>query len=139
MQNALIDSGPLIALFDKNDKYHPFVLSFLKEFKGALITSWPVITEVCHLLDFNQETQLDFLRWIYAGGVEVKNLPLRSFERIIELVHRYSSLPMDLADASLIYLAEDEGIQNVVSLDTDYYVYRTKKKKALNNLLSVYR
>jgi len=61
MKNTLIDAGPLIALFDKDDQYHKAVIKFLKEFKGNFITSWPVLTEVTHLLSFNVNIQIDFL------------------------------------------------------------------------------
>ena len=64
MQKTLIDSGPLIALFDKSDKYHQKVLDFIKSYQGKLITSWSVITEVSHMLDFNLQVQIDFLKWI---------------------------------------------------------------------------
>ena len=62
MQKTIIDSGPLIALFDKNDKYHKLVIEFFKDFKGEFVTSWAVITEVTHMLDFNLQVQLNFLK-----------------------------------------------------------------------------
>jgi predicted nucleic acid-binding protein len=49
VKNIIVDAGPLIALFDKDDKYHNSVIKFLKTFDGQLITSWPAITEVTHL------------------------------------------------------------------------------------------
>ena len=135
MQKVLVDSGPLIALFDKHDRYHERFKLFLTDFKGKLITSWPVLTEVSHLLDFSKEAQIDFLRWIYAGGVEIVNVSTTGLLRIIELIDKYSDVPMDLADASLMYLAEDQDIQAVATIDTDYYIYRTKEKKSLKNVL----
>ncbi len=71
VNKTIIDSGPIIALFDKSDKYHHQVLNFLQFFKGELITSWAVITEVSHMLDFNLQVQIDFLKWIELGGIEV--------------------------------------------------------------------
>ncbi len=136
MQRTLVDSGPLIALFDANDFYHQKVKMFLTDYQGNLISTWPVITEVSHLLDFNKEAELDFLRWIISGGVEIANLSIYSLERITDFIETYSNVPMDLADASIMYVAEELDIQSVVTLDTDYYIYRTKKKKALNNLLT---
>ena len=50
MKNTLIDAGPLIALFNKNDKYHEKIKEFIKNYKGLLTTSWPVITEVCQFI-----------------------------------------------------------------------------------------
>ena len=58
---TLIDAGPLIALFNRNDKYHLKIKEFIKNYSDKLITTWPVITEVSHMLDFNIQTQIDFL------------------------------------------------------------------------------
>ncbi len=135
MQKTLIDSGPLIALFDKNDKYHLSVLNFLKSYKGELITSWSVITEVSHMLDFNLQVQIDFLRWIELGGVVIYNISQNEISDIRIMMEKYLDIPMDLADASLMYIANKEKIKNIVSIDSDFDIYRTLKKQSLNNLL----
>lgn len=101
MKNILVDAGPLIALFDKDDKYHIPVVSFLKQFKGRLITTWPVITEVTHLLSFNINVQIDFLEWLKREAITIINLENNHLERIIQLSKKYSDVPMDLADSSL--------------------------------------
>jgi len=59
MKKILIDSGPLIALFDKSDKYHESAIKFLKNNKLSLITTIASITETLHLLDFNRNAQID--------------------------------------------------------------------------------
>lgn len=135
MQKTLIDSGPLIALFDSSDTYHIKVLNFLKEFKGRLITSWPVITEVSHLLDFNLQVQLDFMQWVEVGGLTLAEINQDEVYALRQSMNKYTNVPMDLADASLIYLAEREKITNIISIDSDFAIYRTTKKLALTNLL----
>ena len=135
MKNTLVDAGPLIALFDKNDKYHNSVIKFLKKFDGQLITSWPVITEVTHLLSFNVNVQIDFLEWLKREAIKIINLENIHLERIIQLSKKYSDVPMDLADSSLIVIAELTNITDIITIDSDYYIYKTKNKKSLNNLL----
>lgn len=135
MQKTLIDSGPLIALFDKNDNYHARVLSFLKNFKGKLITSWAVITEVSHMLDFNLQVQIDFLKWIELGGIEIYEVSQNEIAQIRIMMEKYLDIPMDLADATLMYIANKENIKNIVSIDSDFDIYRTLKKQNLCNLL----
>ncbi len=137
MENTLIDAGPLIALFDKNDKYHKLVRKFLKDYKGRLITTWSVMTEVTHLLDFNVNIQIDFLKWIDRGAVQIANLEENHLKRIIELWEKYSDVPMDLADASLLVASEIIGIKNIITIDSDYYIYRIKGGHALKNLLVI--
>lgn len=135
MQKTLIDSGPLIALFDKSDSYHDKVIHFVKTFQGELITSWSVITEVSHMLDFHLQAQLDFLQWIEAGGLQLYNISGNEISSIRTMMKKYSDIPMDLADATLMYIANKENIQNIISIDSDFDIYRTFKKQNLKNLL----
>ncbi len=74
MKKILIDSGPLIALFDSSDKYHEKSVNFIKTNKFPLITTIASITETLHLLDFNRNAQIDFLEWISRGAVEIHNI-----------------------------------------------------------------
>jgi len=135
VKNIIVDAGPLIALFDKDDKYHNSVIKFLKTFDGQLITSWPAITEVTHLLSFNVNVQIDFLEWLKREAVTIVNLENIHLERIIQLSKKYSDVPMDLADSSLIVIAELTNITEIITIDSDYYIYKTKNKKLLNNIL----
>jgi len=135
VKNILVDAGPLIALFDKDDKYHNPVINFLKQFKGNLITTWPEITEVTHLLSFNINVQIDLLEWLKREAITIINLENNHLDRIIELSKKYSDVPMDLADSSLIVIAELTNIDDIITIDSDYYVYKTKNQKSLNNLL----
>ena len=135
MKNILVDAGPLIALFDKDDKYHKSVIKFLKQFNGQLVTTWPIITEVTHLLSFNVNVQIDFLEWLKREAIMIINLENIHLERIIQLSKKYSDVPMDLADSSLIVIAELTGITDIITIDSDYYIYKTKNKKSLNNIL----
>ncbi|HON80021.1 MAG TPA: PIN domain-containing protein [Spirochaetota bacterium] len=138
MKNTLVDAGPLIALFDKDDRYHAAVKSFLKEYKGDLITSWPVITEVTQMLSFSTEVQIDFLEWLNRDALNIVNIESIHLTRIIELTKKYSDMPMDLADSSLIVIAEMKGLKNIATIDSDYYIYRARSKKYLNNILEKY-
>ncbi|MBL0708730.1 MAG: PIN domain-containing protein [Sulfurimonas sp.] len=135
MQKTLIDSGPIIALFDKSDKYHLQTIEFMKTFTGELISSWSVITEVSHMLDFNLKVQIDFLKWVELGGITLYEIDQNDISDIRVMMEKYLDIPMDLADASLIYIANKEKIKNIISIDSDFDIYRTLKKQNLNNLL----
>ena len=136
MRNTLIDAGPIIALFNKNDKYHKKIKNFLKKYDGKLTSSWSVVTEVSHMLDFNVQTQIDFLTWIQLGGLNIEAIESKDIVRIIELSMKYSDLPMDLADASLVVLSEKLSIKEIITIDSDYYVYRTIKKEMIENIFN---
>ncbi|MGE4398690.1 MAG: type II toxin-antitoxin system VapC family toxin [Campylobacterales bacterium] len=137
MQKTLIDAGPMIALFDKSDKYHKQVVKFLSGYEGELVTTWPVVTEVSHMLDFNIKTQIDFLKWLDLGAVSIYQTLSGDIKRIIALSEKYMDVPMDLADSSLIVASEKLGIKDILTIDSDYDIYRTIKKEPLNNLLAM--
>lgn len=105
------------------------------QFQGNLLTTWPVVTEVCHLLKFSVDVQLNFLRWIQRGGVEIAEIEGLLIERIIALTEKYRDRPMDLADASLVVLAMKTGIHRILSLDSDFDIYRLPDRNRLINVL----
>ena len=137
MRKTLIDAGPMIALFDKSDRYHKHVMKFLKDFDGELVSTWPVVTEVSHMLDFNIKVQIDFLKWLDIGAVNIYQTLQSDIKRIIVLSEKYIDVPMDLADSSLIVASEKLGIKDILTIDSDYDIYRTIKKEPLNNLLTI--
>ena len=134
MKNTLIDAGPLIALFNGKDTYHEKIVNFLEHSTDKLITSWPVIAETCHMLSFSVKAQLDFLKWCERGAVKIENAIDSELARIIELTEKYSNVPMDLADATLIVISEKMHIKEIITIDSDYYIYRTMKKEMLKNI-----
>jgi uncharacterized protein len=138
MLNSLIDAGPFIALFDKDDGYHNAVMKFIGEYSGNLITTWPVITEASHMLDFNINVQIDFIKWLQMEAVQIVNLENKHLELLIRLAEKYSDLPMDIADGSLLVVSELTGIKNIITIDSDYHIYRISGNKTLKNLLEPY-
>ena len=136
MRNTiLIDSGPLIALFDGSDRYHLEVKTFLKGYNGKLLTSWAVMTEVSHMLDFNLNVQIDFLKWVELGGVQIYDISQKNLTEIIKMIQTYTNVPMDLADATLMYAAHKENLDKILSIDSDFDIYRTLKQGSLQNVL----
>jgi uncharacterized protein len=133
-KKIVIDAGPLIALFDKDDKYHADALKFLRNFKGELISNIAVITEVTHLLDFSVNAQIGFLRWVGNGGICIAEIMKEDLQRIIALTEKYADLPMDFADASLVALCERMKIKDIASVDRDFGIYRTKERQPLRNI-----
>jgi len=136
MKKILVDSGPLIALFDSSDKYHLKVIEFIKNNKLPLITTIASVTETLHLLDFNRNAQIDFLEWVSRGGVEIQNIENQDFQRLKDLTEKYRDLPMDFADSCLVLLAEKLGLNTVATVDRDFTIYRIKGKKKFKITLS---
>jgi predicted nucleic acid-binding protein len=138
VKSTLVDAGPLIALFDKDDRYHSHVLAFLRKYQGILATTWPVITEAIHMLGFSIEAQKSCLRWIKRRGLLIFDLGADHIERLIELMDKYSDLPMDLADASLWVASEELRTVRIATIDSDYRVYRPRPGVSFKNELAGY-
>ena len=137
-QNALIDSGPLLALFNRNDKWHAPTLAWLQANPHVrLHSTWPVLTEVCALLArrIHNAAALDFLQWVQRGAVHLDTPADWSLTSVLAICQRFASLPLDLADASMAEAAERLQIRCIVSIDKDFDVYRDAKGQALRNLL----
>lgn len=134
MRSILIDAGPLIALFDKNDDYNERAIAFLKQYRGQLWTTWPVVTEVNYMLNFSVRTQLNFLEWIQRGGLRILDMNQVQLPRIIALTDKYDDVPMDLADATLIVASEILDIREIASVDSDFYIYRDLRNRYLLNI-----
>ncbi|MCZ2089003.1 MAG: PIN domain-containing protein [Burkholderiales bacterium] len=135
---ALIDSGPLLALFNAADAWHARVVDWLRQHPDiALVSTWPVLTEVCALLARRMHNQaaLDFLLWVERGGVQVDTPATSSLAQMRRLAQRFASLPFDLADASIAEAAERLGLRRILSIDADFDVYRDARGRPLANLL----
>ena len=134
MQSVLVDAGPLIAMADRSDKHHRRVTTFVRRFKGRLITTWPVLAETCHFLP--ERTQIELLRWADAGGLHVIDLHEPALRMLADWKEKYIDLPMDLADASLVWAAQHTNVLDILTIDLrDFSVYRLPNGKALKPVL----
>ncbi|GAB6091090.1 type II toxin-antitoxin system VapC family toxin [Spirochaeta dissipatitropha] len=133
--SILIDSGPIIALFDHDDSYHFQIKEYIKINKCNLITTTAVATEVSHMLNFNVNVQIAFLEWILREGIILFEIQQKHISRIIELTKKYADLPMDFADATLVIAAEHTGIRKIISIDSDFDIYRLPGKELIQNQL----
>jgi predicted nucleic acid-binding protein len=134
LNDVLIDAGPLIALFDKDDNYHEKIKEFIKNKDYKFHTTTAVITEVLHMLDFSVKVQINFLEWIMLGGILLYEIKQTDLGKIIELTKKYSDRPMDFADATLVLAAEQSGIKKIISIDSDFDVYRLPGKVRIENI-----
>ncbi len=135
---VLIDSGPLLALFNGADQWHARVVAWLQAHPAlALVSTWPVLTEVCALLArrVHNQAALDFLLWVERGALQVDAPQDGSLAQMRRIAQRFASLPLNLADASIAEAAERLGIRRIVSVDADFDVYRDTRGKPLTNLL----
>ena len=136
----IADTGFWLALANINDRFHSAAVRVLDRVREPLICTWPVMTETCHLLAarLSVEAELAFVRSASAGAFQIFDLELGHLERIQILMDKYRDLPMDLADGSLVLLAEELGSGRILSTDQrDFRTYRWKNRKPFRNLLAL--
>ena len=135
----LADSGFWIALGNRRDRHHAAARAALDRHSAeGFVSTWPVLTEVTHLLSARVSvTQcVAFIDGIARGACEIPEPPSDALFRAHALMSRYRDLPMDLADASLVILAEDLGEGRILSTDQrDFEGYRWKNRQPFRNLL----
>lgn len=139
MQNALLDAGPLIAIFSPGDaaRGHFEQLFAAHSPSGLrLLTTWPCIVEASHLLD--PPRNFEMLQWIQLGGAEVHPFDTSHLDDMLGWMRRYTEAgkrEMDLADASLYWLACETGITDVMTTDrNDFQRYRLPDGRAFTIL-----
>lgn len=121
----LVDTGPLVALFDPADGDHDRCVRQLAAIKEPLCTTVPVLTEAFHLLNPGSIGSQRLMDFIAGGGLGVRYLDAVGLNRAFALMVRYADHPMDLADASLVVLAETLRLRKVFTLDrNDFATYR---------------
>ena len=125
MPNVLVDAGPLVAIIDRTDSYHRRCAAALDTIRDTLVTVWPAFTEAMHLLRYDPKDQRSLWDMIDAGGLMFAELELEDCPRMRELMWQYRDLPMDLADAALVRVAEREGLRRIFTVDRhDFEIYR---------------
>lgn len=137
---VIADTGFFLAIAHTRDQHHELAVERFSEMQGeTLVTTWPVLTETCHLLlhRVGETGPTKFLDTVAAGAVEIFDLQPSHLPRIIELMAAYADLPMDLADASLVILAEHLGHGRILSTDErDFGAFRWKQRQPFDNLLT---
>ena len=124
----LIDTGPFVALFDPRDSEHSRCREALREIRGPLYTTVPVLTETFHMLSPGSQGAHRLRDFILRGGVSLSFMDSTAISRSFELMEQYADLAMDLADASLIATAEALPTRIVFTLDRrDFSTYRIRR------------
>lgn len=124
----LMDTGPLVALFNPADNAHEKCISILATLEETTCSTIPVLTEAFHLMHATTPGSTGLMDFISNGGLLVLDLDRSSLTRCFELMMQYADRSMDFADASLVAMAEKHQSRAVFTLDrNDFDTYRIKK------------
>ena len=133
---TLTDAGPLIAIIDADEPDHDRCVQALDEATLPLVTTWPAFTEAMYLLARAGGIQAQRALWrlVQSDRLVIADLSASAVERSSRLMEKYADLPMDLADATLVAMAEEEGHRTVFTLDSDFSVYRIRGRLPFRTL-----
>ncbi|MDZ4834065.1 MAG: PIN domain-containing protein [Candidatus Melainabacteria bacterium] len=134
MQKTLIDAGPLIAYYNSGDAWHRPVQVFLEKFRGQFVTTEPVITEAMWMLSGSAKVQNELLKDLALKLFQLAPLVEADFKQIAKLNLKYSDVPADFADLSLVAVSERLEISDIVTLDSDFDIYRRLGRKKFNRI-----
>ena len=129
----LTDAGPLIAILDRGELHHQACVDCLVELTGPMLTTWPAFTEAMYSLAEAGGWFAQAALWSLQakGDVEIADQGPDDCRRMRALMEKYQDRPMDLADASLVVLAERRGLRDIFTLDhADFRVYRLHRRQA---------
>jgi uncharacterized protein len=127
MPVILTDTGPLVALINRNDPNHQICLAATRDMSGSrMTTTWPCFTEAMYLLHrvAGHRAQAALWELLRAGLLVLHELSPAECERMSQLMQKYRDQPMDLADASLVAATEHLGTRRLFTLDSDFRIYR---------------
>jgi predicted nucleic acid-binding protein len=128
---AILDTGPWVALIDRSESRHTECVQWLKNFSGRLYSTEAVLTEVLYILNFSITARCAALDFVLKSVVEIVPSSTASLKKTKNLIKKYADLPMDFADATIVCLANETGMQNIVTFDQkDFSIYRLPKKKS---------
>jgi predicted nucleic acid-binding protein len=128
--NALIDTGAILALLDRTDRWHQRCVDAFRQLRLPLLASEAVLTELFHLLGDSRTEMEAGWKFIRSGALILGAIDNHELSHVHALMSRYWDRPMDFADATLVYLARRESLSEILTVDqADFATYRIEGKR----------
>jgi uncharacterized protein len=134
MKQAIVDTGVIVALLNKNDNYHQWAISQWKQVQAPAITCEAVISESCFLLKATYLQEV-LMSMIEAGAIKTQFQLEDNVAKIKELMLRYGSVPMSFADACLVRMAEENPEFAILTIDSDFTIYRKNRNEVITIII----
>lgn len=138
MPRALVDTGAIVALFNRDDPFHDAAASWFRAFRGQMLTTEAVVTETAYVLAASPAHRRAALTWIARARAArlLQVEPVADHLAVSRILDRYADLPCDYADATLVALGERSGIAAIATIDQrDFSVYRLRGRRRFRILL----
>jgi len=129
LREVLVDTGPLVAILDRSDQYHETCREMLRQIQPPLITTWPVLTEVAWLLRDEPKGLQRLYSGVETGFFRIAELSGEELSELAVLAKRFQTLRPQLADLSLLLVAEREKLEAIFTLDRRDFTVLQKKSR----------
>ena len=133
--NFIVDTGPLVALLDRRDRYHSWAREILEPLEPPVFTCEPVLTEACFLFRGVGGLSDAVLELLARGLVDCGFQVEPEIGSLRTLMRKYAEVPMSLADACLVRMTELSERSAVVTLDGDFNLYRRNRRQVVPTIM----
>lgn len=130
MSVVLLDTGPLVAYLDAAQASHEWTVEQFATLSEPVVTCEAVITEACFLLRRRKEALQKIADYLRDGIIRLDFALSERHERVFDLMRCYHNVPMSVADACLVCMAEEKRGSRVFTLDSDFSIYRLHGRTA---------
>lgn len=134
MKRLIVDTGPIVALLNANDAHHRWTRDILDRVEPPMVTCEAVISEACFLLHRINNGQGAVLDLVAREVITISFSLGAEFAAVRKLMARYSSVPMSVADACLVRMSELDEKATVLTLDSDFGIYRRNRRQAISTI-----
>jgi len=138
MTPVLLDTGCIVALLDRDERHHDACVSVVGDLVGPLVTCEAVIAESCYLLRSLARAPDAVLENVERGTFQIPFRLDGSVKGVRALMKKYAAVPMDLADACLVHLADAVGSGRILTLDADFDIYRWRRSRRFELLIDIH-
>ena len=135
IERVILDTGPLVAALDGNERHHAWVSDQLQAIKPPLITNEAVLTEASFLLRKKTAGIHKIQDYLSQGVIEIQFCLKDHFGEVFGLIKKYQNVPMSLADACLVYMSSIIPESHVFTLDGDFRIYRQPNRRMIPSII----
>lgn len=131
MRRVVLDTGPLVAILDADERHHLWAVAQLRGMEAPLLTCEAVLAEACYLLRRTPEALRGIEGFCRSGALDVRFRFAEHHDRVLALMRKYRDVPMSFADACLVCLVEQTEGAAVFTLDSDFRLYRQMRRRQI--------
>ena len=135
MASVLVDTGPIVAFLHEGERHHDWAVEQFSTLPLPFITCEAVIVEATFLLRRSNRSHEKLLDLITSDALMIGFDLEGEAEVVSALMTRYSNVPMDLADACLVRMAEQHANSTVLTLDSDFQIYRKHRQEVISVIM----